>query len=49
MEIKQIKKRDGTMQIFDIKKIERAVLKALNETKEGGSKDAIKVAELTHK
>jgi len=37
------------MQIFDIKKIERAVLKALNETKEGGSKDAIKVAELTHK
>ena len=49
MEIKQIKKRDGTMQIFDIKKIERAVLKALNETKEGSSKDAIKVAELTHK
>ena len=49
MEIKHIKKRDGSMQTFDIKKIEQAILKAINETKEGGSKDAAKVAELTHK
>jgi ribonucleoside-diphosphate reductase beta chain len=46
MEIKNIRKRDGTVQEFDIKKIESAILKALFETKEGQDADAHKVAEL---
>ncbi len=48
MEIKNIRKRDGSVQLFTIEKIESAVLKALNETKEGSVADAKKVAELTH-
>lgn len=48
MEIKHIKKRDGSLQDFNIKKIEQAILKALQETGTGGSKDAALVAELAH-
>lgn len=48
MEIKQIRKRDGTIQSFAIDKVESAVLKALYETQEGDVADAKKVAELTH-
>lgn len=46
MEIKNIRKRDGTVQEFNIKKIESAILKALGETNEGQEADAAKVAEL---
>lgn len=48
MEIKQIRKRDGSIQPFAIDKVESAVLKALYETQEGDVADAKKVAELTH-
>jgi len=48
MEIKHIRKRDGSVQPFNIEKVENAILKALYETEEGGVKDARKVAELTH-
>jgi ribonucleoside-diphosphate reductase beta chain len=48
MEIKQIKKRDGTMQSFDIGKIQNAILKALTETNAGGEADAARVAALVH-
>jgi ribonucleoside-diphosphate reductase beta chain len=48
MEIKQIKKRDGTVQTFDIIKIQNAILKALTETNAGGEADAKKVADLVH-
>ena len=48
MEIKHIKKRDGSLQSFDIKKIEYAILMALRETNEGESPDAAKVAETVH-
>ncbi len=48
MEIKHIKKRDGSLQSFDIVKIEHAILMALQETKEGGLEDAKKVAETVH-
>lgn len=49
MEIKNIRKRDGSVQPFAIEKIESAILKALTETKEGSVADAKKVAELTLK
>ena len=48
MEIKQIRKRDGSVQPFDLYKIESAVLKALYETEEGEVADAAKVSELVH-
>lgn len=48
MEIKHIKKRDGSLQSFDIKKIEHAILMALGETHEGVEADAHKVAETVH-
>jgi len=44
MEIKQLRKRDGSIQSFDISKIENAIRKALEETKEGGADEASKVA-----
>ena len=44
MEIKHIKKRDGSLQSFDIVKIEHAILMALKETSEGVKEDAAKVA-----
>lgn len=47
MEIKNIRKRDGSVQVFTIEKIESAVLKALYETQEGDVADAKKVADLT--
>jgi ribonucleoside-diphosphate reductase beta chain len=49
MEIKNIRKRDGSVQEFNINKIENAILKALAETKEGVAVDAKKVADLVHK
>lgn len=48
MEIKHIKKRDGTLQSFDIKKIEHALLMALRETSEGTEVDAATVAKTVH-
>ncbi|KKT78160.1 MAG: ATP-cone domain protein [Parcubacteria group bacterium GW2011_GWF2_44_8] len=48
MEIKNIRKRDGSVQEFNLDKIESAILKALYETKEGEAADAKKVAELVH-
>jgi ribonucleoside-diphosphate reductase beta chain len=48
MEIQQIRKRDGTVQSFDISKITSAVAKALSETGEGNRADAEAVAELAH-
>ncbi len=48
MEIKQIKKRDGSIKPFDIVKIEHAILMALTETNAGGAEDAHKVATLVH-
>lgn len=48
MEIKHIKKRDGSLQSFDIAKIEHAILMALQETAEGGLSDAKKVADTVH-
>lgn len=47
MEIKNIRKRDGSVQIFTIEKVQSAVLKALYETQEGDVADAKKVADLT--
>jgi len=49
MEIKHIRKRDGSVQAFSLDKIESAVLKALYETEEGGVPDAAKVSELVSK
>lgn len=46
MEIKSIRKRDGSVQEFNISKIESAILKALYETGEGEVADAKKVADL---
>ncbi len=46
MEIKQIRKRDGSIQPFTIEKIQSAVLKALFETQEGDVADAKKVSDL---
>ncbi len=48
MEIKNIRKRNGSVQAFNISKIESAILKALQETGEGEAADASKVAELVH-
>lgn len=48
MEIKHIRKRDGSIQPFSIEKVQSAVLKALYETQEGDVADAKKVALLTH-
>ncbi len=48
MEIKSIRKRDGTVQEFNIDKIQGAILKALYETKEGEAIDAKRVADLVH-
>jgi ribonucleoside-diphosphate reductase beta chain len=47
MDIKNIRKRDGSIQPFTIEKIQSAVLKALYETQEGEVADAKKVADLT--
>lgn len=46
MEIKQIRKRDGSVVDFKMEKVEAAVLKAFSETKEGGAPEAAKVAGL---
>jgi ribonucleoside-diphosphate reductase beta chain len=48
MEIKHIKKRDGSIKPFDIAKIESAILKALTETGAGDAKDAKRVADLVN-
>jgi len=48
MEIKHIKKRDGSIQPFTMAKIERAVLLALSETNAGDSDDAKRVADLVN-
>jgi ribonucleoside-diphosphate reductase beta chain len=48
MEIKSIRKRDGSVQEFNLSKIESAILKALYETREGEVDDAKKVADLVH-
>lgn len=48
MEIKNIRKRDGSVQSFDISKIESAIAKALAETGEGGRDSAADVAKLAH-
>ena len=45
MEVKSIRKRDGSVQAFKPEKITEAVLKALRETDEGIEADAQKVAE----
>lgn len=49
MEIQQIRKRDGSIQSFDISKITNAIAKALAETGEGNRAEAEVVAELAHK
>jgi len=49
MEIKYIKKRDGSVQDFTIAKVEQAIAKALVEVGEGNRDDAKKVAETVHK
>jgi len=48
MEIQNIRKRDGSIQHFDIVKIQNAIAKALAETGEGGRADAERVADLAH-
>lgn len=48
MEIQKIRKRDGSVQPFDISKVESAVKKALSETGEGDADAAVEVAKLTH-
>lgn len=48
MEIKSIRKRDGSIKPFDISKITSAIAKALAETGEGNRTDAEAVAELAH-
>tara|TARA_B100002051_G_scaffold276792_2_gene328193 strand:+ start:394 stop:1707 length:1314 start_codon:yes stop_codon:yes gene_type:complete len=48
MEIQSIRKRDGSIQSFDISKITNAVAKALAETGEGDRAAAEAVAELAH-
>ncbi len=48
MKIKQIRKRDGQLQPFDIEKIVDAIARALAETGEGDRKAATSVAELAH-
>jgi len=46
--ITQIKKRDGRIQDFDIKKISKAILKAMTEVGEGSGEDAEEVAKLVY-
>jgi ribonucleoside-diphosphate reductase beta chain len=48
MNIEQIRKRDGSLQSFDIDKIVSAIAKAFAETGEGDRATAEKVAELAH-
>ncbi|NCT02272.1 ribonucleotide reductase [Candidatus Parcubacteria bacterium] len=48
MEILNIRKRDGSIQAFDIIKIENAITKALAETGEGDRANASDVAKLAH-
>lgn len=48
MKIENIRKRDGSVQPFDITKIEHAIAKALTETGEGDATDATRVAERAH-
>ena len=48
MEIQNIRKRDGSIQPFDISKIENAIAKALAEVGEGDRDAAKDVAELAH-
>ncbi len=49
MEIQHIRKRDGSIQPFDITKITSAIAKALAETGEGDLLAAEKVAEVAHR
>jgi len=49
MKIETIRKRDGSLQDFDITKIENAIAQALAETGEGDREAAKVVAELAHK
>ncbi|MFA5737148.1 MAG: ATP cone domain-containing protein [Candidatus Paceibacterota bacterium] len=44
VKISKIKKRDGTIVLFDEKKITNAVLKAMKAVKEGGEKEAGEIA-----
>lgn len=46
MEIKQIRKRDGSTKPFELSKVSSAVLKAFKETGEGATEEAEKVAAL---
>lgn len=46
MEIKQIRKRDGSVVDFKIDKVQSAILKAFNETGEGSQEDSKRVADL---
>ena len=48
MTIEHIRKRDGSVQPFDITKIENAIAKALAETGEGDAADATRVAKKAH-
>lgn len=48
MEIQSIRKRDGSVQPFDMSKIENAITKALAETGEGDAAAAKAVAEIAH-
>jgi ribonucleoside-diphosphate reductase beta chain len=48
MEIKHIRKRDGSVVDFEINKIQNAIQKAFNETNEGTDADAARVAERVH-
>jgi ribonucleoside-diphosphate reductase beta chain len=48
MKIEHIRKRDGSIQPFDIKKIESAIFKALRETDAGTPKEAAIVATKVH-
>jgi len=48
MKIQQIRKRDGSVQSFDISKITSAIARALVETGEGNRAEAEVVAELAH-
>lgn len=49
MEIKFIKKRDGSVQDFNLDKIEYAITKALQETGEGGVAEAKQVSDTVHR
>lgn len=48
MEIQHIRKRDGSIQPFDLEKITNAIAKALEETKAGTREDADRVAARVH-